>query len=83
MAARQVGFKPVWALGSVGGISFFPVTDGVKRLLILGEAGEASARAIKLCGTRWRKAGLRVRVVMPNEGFSDINDALIAERSAS
>jgi hypothetical protein len=55
----------------------------VKRLLILGEAGEASARAIKLCGTRWRKAGRRVRVVMPNEGFSDINDALIAERSAS
>jgi putative DNA primase/helicase len=83
MAARQLGFRPTWALGSVGAISFLPVIDGVKQLTILGESGEASARAIRLCGTRWRKAGRRVRVVMPNEGFSDINDALIAERSAS
>ena len=83
MAARKLGFKPTWALGSVGAISFFPLIDGVKRLVILGEAGEASARAIKFCGTRWRRAGRRVRIVMPNNGLSDMNDALIAERSAS
>ena len=83
MAARQLGLGPVWALGSVGAISFFPLVEGVKQLTILGERDEASERAIKFCGTRWRKAGRRVRVVMPNEGLSDMNDALIAERSSS
>jgi putative DNA primase/helicase len=78
MAARQLGFAPAWALGSVGAISFFPLIDGVKRLVILGEPGDASARAIKFCGTRWHRAGRRVRVVMPNDGLSDLNDALMA-----
>ena len=82
LAARELGFKPAWALGSVGAISFFPIIDGVKRLTILGEAGEDSAKAIKICGTRWqRKARRRVRIVMPNEGCSDLNDVLIAERA--
>jgi putative DNA primase/helicase len=82
MAAREFGFKPTWALGSVGAISFFPLIDSVKQVTILGETGEASAHAIKLCGTRWRRAGRRVRVVMPNDGLADMNDALIAERPA-
>jgi putative DNA primase/helicase len=68
---------------SVGAISFFPLINGIRQLVILGEIGEASAKAIKICGTRWRRAGRRVRVVMPNEGLSDMNDVLIAERSAS
>jgi putative DNA primase/helicase len=76
---RQLGFKPAWALGSVGAISFFPPIDGVQRLIILGERGDASARAIRFCGKRWRQAGRRVRVVMPNVG-SDLNDVLIARK---
>jgi putative DNA primase/helicase len=80
MAARELGYGPVWALGSTGNISFFPIIDGVKTLLILGERGDASAEAIKVCGTRWRKAGRRVRVVMPDPEFSDLNDVLMAER---
>lgn len=31
MAARQLGYRPAWALGSVGGISFFPALDGSGR----------------------------------------------------
>jgi putative DNA primase/helicase len=80
MAARELGYRPTWALGSTGNISFFPILDGVKTLLILGERGDASAEAIKVCGTRWRRAGRRVRVVMPDPEFSDLNDVLIAER---
>jgi putative DNA primase/helicase len=72
-AARQLGYGPAWALGSVGGISFFPIIDGVNQLTILGEQGAARARAIKMCGTRWRRAGRRVRVVMPDPEFSDLN----------
>jgi hypothetical protein len=39
LAARQLGFTPAWALGSVGAISFFPVIENIKQLTILGEAG--------------------------------------------
>jgi len=78
MAARQLGLGSTWALGSVGSISFLPVIDNVRMLTILGEAGEASARAIKFCTRRWRAAGRRVRIAMPDPGLSDFNDVLIA-----
>ena len=77
LAARQLGFKPAWALGSVGSISFFPLVEGVKRLRILGESGDASAGAIQFCGQRWHAAGRKVQVVMPDTG-SDLNDELMA-----
>jgi hypothetical protein len=86
MAARQLGLGPTWALGSVGAISFLPVIDNVRTLVVLGEAGEASARAVQFCTRRWRAAGRRVRVAMPDPGLSDLNDVLIAaneRRSAS
>jgi putative DNA primase/helicase len=83
MAARQLGHAPnCWALGSVGAISFFPLLDDVKQLVILGEQGPASARAVKIAGTRWRKTGRRVRVIIPDTPFSDLNDVLIAEKAS-
>lgn len=78
MAAMQLGYKPAWALGSVGAISFFPPLESVTTLIILAEAGEASARAVQICGRRWKQAGRRVCVVMPDDGFSDLNDELMA-----
>ncbi len=81
MAAGELERAPVWALGSVGAISFFPVLDGVKRLIILGETGEASAQAVRLCGQRWQHAGRRVQVLYSEIG-SDVNDALMMERIA-
>jgi hypothetical protein len=78
MAARQLGIGvPVWALGSVGAISFFPVIDRVKRLHVLAEAGDASEQAIHICGRRWKEAGRRVFIRKPH-GFSDFNDQLMA-----
>jgi hypothetical protein len=48
----EAGCDRVLALGSVGAISFFPVLEGIKRLLILGEAGKASAEKRKRRGKR-------------------------------
>jgi hypothetical protein len=80
MAARELGFSPVWALGSVGQISSFPVIDGVKTLTILGETGKASADAVESCAPRWHAARRRVRVITPNDGCSDLNDELIGKK---
>jgi putative DNA primase/helicase len=80
LAAMQLGVEQTaWALGSVGAISFFPVIDGVTELTILGEAGAASDRAIKICGRRWRRASRRVFVSKPKCG-SDHNDVLMQRR---
>jgi putative DNA primase/helicase len=78
MAARQLGIGcPTWALGSTGGITDFPILEGVKTLNILGEAGEASRQAIEFCARRWERANRRVRVTTPDIG-DDLNDELMA-----
>jgi putative DNA primase/helicase len=76
MAAREYDYRPCWALGSVTAISWFPIIEGVKRLFILGETGEASKEAIKLCAKRWKRAFRHVEAVYSPIG-NDINDALI------
>ena len=83
MAARELGVVPCWALGSVGAISRFPILDGVKALTIVGEAGEASADKAKLCASRWRAAGRRVRILMPDAPHSDLNDELMNMKVAA
>jgi len=88
MAARQymangvIQRTPVWALGSVGAISFFPLLDGVKDLIILGESGKASAQAIQLCARRWEGRPRRYVQVLYSEIGSDLNDALILGKIA-
>ena len=81
MAATQLGLAPAWALGSVGQISYFPVIDGVSELTILAEAGEASARAVQICGRRWRRADRRVLIARSEIG-DDINDGLMAQQAS-
>jgi putative DNA primase/helicase len=79
MAAIQLGVGTAWAVGSAGNISFFPTIDGIGELTILGETGEASARAVKICGRRWRRASRRVFVSRSEVG-SDHNDILMQQR---
>jgi hypothetical protein len=75
LAARQIGFRPVWALGSAGAIGAFPVLAGVDALTILAETDNASAKAIQACGSHWAAADREVIVARPRMG-GDINEAL-------
>lgn len=83
MTARQIRaeLRPTWALGSAGAIAAFPVLDGVVRLMILAEKGEANKRAIEVCGGRWHDAGRDVFINRPTRG-NDLNDALQAMERA-
>ncbi len=74
-AARQLGLRPTWALGSAGAVAAFAVLVGIEALTLLAEHDDASARAVKTCATRWATAGLEVFIVEPNGG-KDLNDAL-------
>jgi putative DNA primase/helicase len=77
LAARQLGFRPVWALGSASAIAAFPVLSGIDALSILAEddATGANARAIEACAERWLAAGREVLRIASLWG-GDINDAL-------
>jgi len=52
LAARQLGLRPVWALGSVGAIRSFPVLPGIGSLTILTESDL----------TGWLRTGLIERI---------------------
>lgn len=64
LAARALGFKPVWATMSAGGIKRFPVLAGVDALTIIadGDDNGHSVNAARACARRWLKAGREVRI---------------------
>jgi putative DNA primase/helicase len=75
MAARQLGLKPVWVLGSAGAIGRFPLLNGIDALTVLAENDEANAVAVAQVGERWTAAGREVLIVR-SVVDSDMNDAL-------
>ena len=75
LAARQLRFRPCWALGSAGAIAAFPPLAGIESLSILAERDKANRKATEVCATRWHVTGHEVIVVEPASG-SDILDAL-------
>lgn len=76
LATRMLGYRPCWALGSAGAIANLPVLGGIEGLTIAGEAGEASARAVRECARRWVAADVDVSVLEPLGGAEDANDVL-------
>jgi len=78
MAARVLGIRPTWALGSAGGIERFPVLPNIRTLRILCENDDrANEKAVELCGQRWHAAGRNVRVIRPTDDCKDLNDVLL------
>jgi hypothetical protein len=77
LAGRQLGFRPVWALGSANAIAEFPVLPGIDALTILAETDDsgANAGAVRTCGRRWFDAGREVILATPRVA-GDMNDAL-------
>ena len=77
LAARELGYKPCWALGSAGAIARFPVLSGIDTLTVMGETDDsgANAKAVNEVGTRWLRAGREVLVVTPR-CRGDMNDVL-------
>jgi hypothetical protein len=75
MAARRLGLRPCWALGSAPAVAAFPVIDGLKCLTLLRELDDASERACEACAARWHAAGREVFINQPTIG-KDLNDAI-------
>jgi putative DNA primase/helicase len=76
MAARQLGLRPVWALGSASGIKEFRRVDSVEELTIIGENdGGVNHRAAEACRDNWHPH--RVAIITPTGGLKDFNDYIL------
>jgi hypothetical protein len=83
LAARQLGLRPAWALGSAGAIRNFPVLSGIDALTILvdhdapdqrgRQAGQAAATE---CWHRWKGAGREVLAFSTDRLGTDIADVI-------
>jgi putative DNA primase/helicase len=74
MTARQLGLRPVWALGSAGAIAALSPLAGIQSLTILAEHDDANAKATHVCAQRWHVAGHEVLINRPIGG-KDLNDS--------
>jgi hypothetical protein len=74
LTARQLGFRPVWALGSAGAIRVFPALAGIEAISVIEENDEASRRASAELCARYEAAGCEAfRIVVPAHA-NDLND---------
>jgi hypothetical protein len=74
LSGRQIGYRPVWAVG-LAGITKFPVLPGIDGLTIFGERDEKeqNEKEIQKCAGRWLEAGIETLTVWPLVG-NDLND---------
>jgi putative DNA primase/helicase len=76
LSGRQMGYRPVWAVG-LGGITKFPVLPGIDGLTIFGERDEKeqNEKAIQKCAGRWLEARVETLTAWPLAG-NDLNDEI-------
>ena len=77
LALYLAGCRPIWALGSAGGIARFPVIFGVGELVICADHDKngVGQRAAAECTKRWNATThQRARIVMPSQEGADFAD---------
>lgn len=72
-AMQVIGWGPVWAASSSGGVEAFPVLPG-HSLTIFADGDEPGLKAARACADRWFAWGLEVIIWKPPPGC-DWNDA--------
>jgi hypothetical protein len=74
LAAMQLGYRPVWALGSAGEIERFPVLAGIEAITVFVENDITSSHAADVICKRYENAGCEALISAPPEG--DWNDVI-------
>ena len=73
-AMQKIGWGPVWAAGSRGGIARFPVLQG-HALMIFADGDAPGLAAARVCAKRWATAGHDASIWAAPDG-RDWNDAV-------
>lgn len=69
------GYTPVWSLIDAGNVSALPVLPGIETLIIGADNDLAGQGAADVCGARWAKAGVDVRITQQTN--NDLNDLVM------
>ncbi|WP_099507749.1 toprim domain-containing protein [Microvirga ossetica] len=79
LAARALGLRPVWALGSTSGLVSLDVLPGITSLTVLADRDPngAGVEAARACRARWQSEGCEVRIIPPAEGAKDWCDVFV------
>jgi hypothetical protein len=81
LAAAKL-YTPIWSTIDAGGMSRFPVLEGVESITIYADHDDAGIRAADACADRWRHAHRGVTSIAPKRPGADVND-VIREREAA
>jgi putative DNA primase/helicase len=79
LSASQVFGTAVWATLSKGGIAWFPLLKGLKRLTVFADHDDPGMTAARKCCQRYRAAGISAEVRYPTNTNSDWNDFVMGE----
>ena len=76
LACMAMGFRPMWAALSAGGIATFPVLAGIEALTIFADNDESGTglNAARECAARWITAGCEAIVSAPPQIGKDWAD---------
>jgi hypothetical protein len=77
LAVMAAGWQPIWACGSLGMLTAFPVLPGIEWLTIFADPKPHEIEGARTCATRWSAAGREAVVRMPGLR-GDWNDVLAA-----
>lgn len=67
LAVMAMGFRPIWACLSAGGIARFPVLGGIDAITVFADrdASGTGDRAARECAERWHEADREARIIAP------------------
>jgi hypothetical protein len=74
LAARSLGYRPVWAAGSADAIAAFPVLAGIEAINVFTENDPRSEAAACAVSARYAAAGCEAWIYQPPRG--DFNDSI-------
>ncbi|WP_309082847.1 toprim domain-containing protein [Chelativorans sp.] len=78
LSCKVMGFRPIWAALSAGGIARFPVLSGIETVTIMADndASGTGLSAARDCARRWVAAGREAIVLARSEAGRDWADPI-------
>ncbi len=75
LAATQATGHPAWAALSTSGLRALDLPASARDVIILADGDDPGEAAARVCASRWKREGRRVRIARPPRGL-DFNDML-------
>ncbi len=85
VSIAQTGWRPLWVVGSAGGIENFPPLGGLEYLTVFADHDENGTcqRAALTCRDRLSRHKIEVEAIMPQASGRDWNDTIQAMKDAA